>query len=199
MKNNLLAALCRANQGILQQKLLLLNALASKHGPDTARALFQAPCPMVKASIGQHLRHSMDHMEAAVLSSSSLENNLEIHYDLRKRGGSDEHDWQASQQRIQRVSDLLEELSSRVVSSTTDAGSAWNQSVTACFMLSGDSEEEYPLVSSVARELGFAAHHSIHHMAMVRIIAVHTGGLSEEDLPSDFGRAPSTVTFDHSV
>ena len=67
-------------------------------------------------------------------------------------------------------------------------------------MLSGDSPDEYALTSTVSRELGFAAHHAIHHMAMVRIMATceHVGQLTDQDLPPDFGRAPSTVNFDHT-
>jgi hypothetical protein len=45
--------------------------------------------------------------------------------------------------------------------------------------------------------LGFAAHHAIHHMAMVKIIAIQTLGVKEIDLPADFGMAPSTVNYFH--
>ena len=68
--------------------------------------------------------------------------------------------------------------------------------VQACFMLSGDSEKEYALASTIGRELGFAAHHAIHHMALVKLIATETIGLNETDLPDGFGRAPSTINFD---
>ena len=57
-----LSKLCRANLGILSQKLGLLEAMSAKHGTDKAKELFQAPCPLVKASVGQHFRHSLDHV-----------------------------------------------------------------------------------------------------------------------------------------
>jgi hypothetical protein len=44
--------------------------------------------------------------------------------------------------------------------------------------------------------IGFAAHHAIHHMAMIRLIATNHAGLEDSDLPADFGRAPSTVVHD---
>ena len=67
-------------------------------------------------------------------------------------------------------------------------------------MLSGDSNEEFVLPSTRSRELVFAAHHAIHHMAIIRIIALGTvGGLSIDDLPVDFGRAPSTVQYETSL
>jgi len=59
----------------------------------------------------------------------------------------------------------------------------------AYFNLSADTGDEIRLLSTVGRELGFAAHHAIHHMAMVRIICVRTLGLDEGDLPRGFGRA----------
>jgi hypothetical protein len=64
-------------------------------------------------------------------------------------------------------------------------------------MLSGDPQE-FILPSTVTRELGFAAHHGIHHMAMVKIIAVETLQIPPEALTPDFGKAPSTIVFDQS-
>ena len=69
--------------------------------------------------------------------------------------------------------------------------------VDACFMLSGDSAEEFAIPSLLGRELAFAAHHAIHHLALIKIIALgEVGGLQDTDLPLDFGRAPSTVNHD---
>ena len=65
-------------------------------------------------------------------------------------------------------------------------------------MLSGDAEE-FQLPSTIERELGFVAHHAIHHMALVKIIAIHTVGLSPTELPPDFGRAPSTLVHDQTL
>jgi hypothetical protein len=59
-----------------------------------------------------------------------------------------------------------------------------------------DADAEMDLSSTIGRELGFAAHHAIHHLAMVKIIAIHTLGLDENELPNGFGMAPSTVRFE---
>ena len=67
-------------------------------------------------------------------------------------------------------------------------------SVDACFMLSGDDESEYSLPSTIAREIGFAAHHAIHHMAMVRIIAEIN--FVDLPLPQGLWKAPSTLNFE---
>lgn len=189
----LLESLCRANQGILRQKIGLMDALLKHHGDQAARQIYQTICPLVKASIGQHVRHSMDHMEPAVRAALDA-GHTEIHYDLRERGGAVENDMDAAYDRLQKIATLIEDLSSGT------ANDDHTRPIGAMFMLSGDSSDEFKLNSTVARELGFAAHHAIHHLAMVKIIATSgVGKLKESDLPSDFGRAPSTVNFDHVV
>jgi len=189
----LLPSLYRANQGILRQKLGLIDALVSKHGQEEAKSLYKTVCPIVKASIGMHIRHSMDHVERAAAAAIHFDQR-KINYDLRERGGLDENDMDAAVERLLRVQNTFEKLSS-----SESQIPVIGHNIEACFMLSGDSNDEYALPSTVARELGFAAHHAIHHLAMVRICATHTGGLSEDDLPSDFGRAPSTVNYDRKI
>jgi hypothetical protein len=189
-------ALCRANLGILKQKLHLLNVMRTTFGDAQAKTMYAKTCPIVEASIGQHIRHSMDHLELAsqvVASSSGSGERKELHYDLRKRGGQDEHDLEEAQQRIERVVRLLTEASQR----SDNAKS--NQEVQAYFVLSGDDPNEFQLPTTVEREMGFAAHHAIHHMALVKIIAKHTLGIASDALPPDFGRAPSTVVHDNSL
>ena len=122
-------------------------------------------------------------------------NRSNLHYDLRERGCSSEHDMDAATDRIFNVINMLEVVS-LVHSNSNDAVQQFP--VQAYFMLDGDSDSgEYALTSSIGRELGFAAHHAIHHMAMVKLIATETVGLTEDDLPNGFGRAPSTLRFDN--
>ena len=185
--SQLLKDLCRANQGILKQKLDLMELLGSRHSPKRAYAIYNTICPIVKATMGQHIRHSMIHMERAVQAEN------EIHYDLRQRDTPEEKDWDLMQARIQKVQQQLEELPERNMSLE-------EQPVDACFMLSGNSDQEFRIPSMVGRELAFSAHHAIHHLALVKIIATGPiGGLNDADLPPDFGRAPSTVNFDRKV
>lgn len=195
----ILQPLVRSNIALLTQKIALLDLLLGRHGANAAADQFTKVCPLVGASIGQHYRHSMDHIElAALLASSSDTHNApshgrELHYDLRVRGGTLEKDLGMSRQRIVDVVDVFQSL---------QAGK--NESVattplTAYFNLSADSDAEIGLPSTIGRELGFALHHAIHHMAMVKIIAVQTLGLDEGDLPRGFGRAPSTLLFDRNA
>mmetsp|Transcript_16663 Transcript_16663/g.27623 ORF Transcript_16663/g.27623 Transcript_16663/m.27623 type:complete len:200 (+) Transcript_16663:220-819(+) len=190
-----LRSLCGINLSILSQKLGLMEALVTTHGRDSALDLYKSTCPLVKATIGQHIRHSMDHMELAILVADTYpygpkETNTsspEIHYDLRVRGGTLEHDMEEATKRIVNLSDILKDLSE------TSSSDDLTQPVQAHFMLSGDGNE-FSLPSTIHRELGFCAHHAIHHMAMIRLIAENHIGLT--NLPADFGRAPSTVHHD---
>lgn len=76
-----------------------------------------------------------------------------------------------------------------------DSGSLTSTPVIPYFNLSSDLDE-MGLSSTIGRELGFVAHHAIHHMALVKIIAVHTLSIQVSELPHGFGRAPSTIIFD---
>jgi hypothetical protein len=52
--------------------------------------------------------------------------------------------------------------------------------------------ERADLVSTLGRELAFAAHHAVHHHAMVRAIAAEFGVEAEDG----FGRAPATANHE---
>eukprot|EP00536_Pseudo-nitzschia_multiseries_P003770 jgi/Psemu1/252992/estExt_Genewise1Plus.C_590073 len=196
-------ALLQANVGVLGQKLDLIGALRKELGPNQAGVGFAKMCPVVGASVGQHFRHSMDHMErvAHIIEAEEEGNDdedgfkPEIHYDLRVRGESDEHDMDEAEARIRRVIQPFREGIDAIQSSPIV-----DIDVLACFMLSGDpAADEFLLSSTVERELGFVAHHAIHHLAMVKIITMHTLKLLPPDaLPEGFGKAPSTIVHDNS-
>jgi hypothetical protein len=181
-------ALCRANLGILRQKLHLIDVMRTRFGQEQAKSFYAQVCPVVQASIGQHVRHSMDHLELAARIVNTIGEN-ELHYDLRKRGGDDENDLVEAEKRILGVVNVLKNLEVQEIVS---------RPIQAYFMLSGDPHE-FQLPTTIEREMGFAAHHAIHHMAMVKIIATQTVGLSKEELSPDFGRAPSTIVYDTTL
>lgn len=193
-------ALIKSNLAILSQKIALLDLLVGKHGASQASDAFQKTCPIVGASIGQHYRHSMDHVELAALVASSAQDSStqqqigDLHYDLRVRGGTLEKDLVESRNRLCDVTDVFRSLNTAIVDG--DEVIATTTPVTAYFNLAADDSAEIGLPSTVERELGFCAHHAIHHLAMVRIICLQTVGLSEVELPEGFGRAPSTILFD---
>ena len=203
-----LLPLIRSNMAILTQKIALIDLLVARHGASMAASRFAAPCPIVGASVGQHYRHSMDHVELAALvadaadkcgsrlPSSAVE---ELHYDMRVRGGTLERDMDMSRKRMVDVVAVFRSLEFRSPRQAEEGECVTGRPIAAYFNLSADTGDEIRLLSTVGRELGFAAHHAIHHMAMVKIICVGTLGLDEGDLPHGFGRAPSTLLFDKTM
>lgn len=190
----ILNPLIRSNVALLMQKIALLDLMVARYGESKATEKFATVCPIVGASIGQHYRHSMDHVELAALVASSAGNADstpagQLHYDLRVRGGTLEKDLELSRKRLVDVVDVFRSL-------LAEGESVMASPVDAYFNLSADSGAEIGLPSTVGRELGFAAHHAIHHMAMVKLIAVQTLGLKDSELPHGFGRAPSTLLFE---
>lgn len=148
----LISSLCRANLGILNQKVGLIEALVSRHGEAEARQVYQSICPMVKASIGMHIRHSMDHMELAVLAADHPDENSELHYDLRVRGGTLETDMNEAKKRILNVSNVLKDME-RQSETESALGLVALRPTKASFFLSAEPTE-YELPSTLGRELG---------------------------------------------
>ena len=187
--STLLASLARCNQALLQHKLALLDALVLKHGAERANLLYALPCPLVgHSTLGQHVRHSTDHMERAIACLHEERN--QVHYDVRTRGGPDEHNMEVAKQRICQLQETLD-----FFATSQKHIPLLDHPLNAYFVLEAGSPE-VALPSTAARELGFGAHHAIHHLAFVKVIAMQTGGLNEEDLPVDFGKAPSTIQYE---
>lgn len=212
----LFSKLVLANQGILRQKIDLIEALIVKHGENQAQVAYSKSCPITKASIGQHFRHSMDHIErvARIASNPDLKT---IHYDVRERGVADEHDLEAAVMRVDRVMNMFIDLDK-----SAHPTPVFDRQINAAFMFTESPNRndqstkstttttaapavtatttptttEYSIPSTLARELGFSAHHAVHHLAMVRLIAITTGALADSDIPHDFGKAPSTLNFE---
>lgn len=236
--------LCRCNKRILEQKIALMDVLTDKYGAENANKVYYGSCPIVgNATIGQHYRHSLDHIQRAVdtaiMQYDIIHKNergnksliLNIDYDTRVRGSSDEHDWTAAFKRIQNIQNLLEGIIRSNENVKTNDSSINDSSmvdsspvVNANFMLSGDSSKQFSLPTTVDRELGFAAHHAIHHMAMVRVIvtasSLHWNTdviwrnastesgcvpslfaplLKDGEIPLNFGKAPSTINYETNI
>jgi len=132
------------------------------------------------STIGQHLRHLLDHFAAPL---AALEGGT-IDYDHRERGVPVETDLDAALGRIREVRERI-----NVVGFEAGGGAAI---VRVMLSANGDEAE---LESTLARELAFAAHHAVHHQAMMAAIA-HEQGLTP---PTGFGRAPSTLRHDRGT
>jgi hypothetical protein len=145
------------------------------------RAYSQQSKVMAGGTIGKHFRHSLDHFAAAL--SGALAGDP-INYDHRRRNVPMETDRSAALAAIRRLIDQLSGTSAPLSTS----------SVRVRVMLAADgSEAEF--ASTLGRELAFAAHHAVHHHAMIKAIAEEHG----VSVPTGFGMAPSTVNFQNGL
>ena len=139
---------------------------------------YATPCDALMGStIGQHLRHSVDHVSAIL---AGMDAGV-IDYDHRDRGVPIETDADLAVR-------TLEDLSARLAGVDSAAAAT---PVKVRVMLTSDGTTT-DLETTVGRELAFAAHHETHHHAMMSAIA----GLQGHEAPAGFGVAPSTLSFE---
>lgn len=145
------------------------------------RQAYTTPSPgMFGGTIGQHVRHSLDHFAAAL---TALDGET-IDYDHRERGTSIETDPQAALRQIWAMRERLAELGQAEL----------RRRVRIRVMLTAGGDET-ELDSTLERELAFAAHHAIHHHAMIAAISVEM----KRPVPAGFGKAPSTLHFERTA
>ena len=136
---------------------------------------YTTPSPvMFNGTIGQHVRHALDHFSAALTALDGAT----IDYDHRERETAIERDPTAACRAIAEIIGALDGAPS-----TTP-----ERPVSIRVMISGDGDE-CELASTFAREIAFATHHAVHHHAMMAAIA-HTLSVP---VPAGFGKAPSTI------
>jgi uncharacterized damage-inducible protein DinB len=129
----------------------------------------------VSGSIGGHVRHCLDHVEALVTGIPVGK----VNYDSRRRGTAVETSREAALAEIQRLVADVECMSSHVLSRPLEVLGALDT-----------NGAHLTAPSSVARELAFVVSHTIHHLAVVALL-LHGLGVA---VPPRFGYAPSTPT-----
>ena len=131
------------------------------------------PLPGVSGSIGEHVRHALDHI-AAVAGARFPE---ALTYDRRERGTAVESDTGAALRAIWRLKAAL----------TMVDGTNIDQSITVTAVLShGDAPVS--MRSTLRRELAFVISHTVHHQALIAMLLAVAG----RQVPDSFGLAPST-------
>lgn len=144
---------------------------------------YRAPSAvMAGGTIGQHLRHTLDHFAAVAAAADNP--SAPIDYDHRRRGVPVETDRAVA---LAAISGLAGRL--RAILAPASA-----TPVAVRVMLAEDGAEA-TLASTLGRELAFAAHHAVHHHAMIKAIAQEHG----ERCPGAFGKAPSTLHHEQST
>lgn len=132
--------------------------------------------PGVAASIGGHTRHCLDHLRALLDGAESGT----IDYDRRLRGTAIEADRDAALNELERLRQRLKQV--------PRAALAGEVSV-RCAVCADEAPRAYP--STLAREMVFVLSHTIHHNALLAVLAGHFGIA----VPPDFGYAPSTLAW----
>jgi len=142
--------------------------------PDAA---YSAPSQTIQGgTLGKHLRHTLDHFAAACAPGA-------IDYDHRERDVPMETDRRAALAALAVLRDRLSAQGAR------DSAEPVRVRVMIC--ADGRCEE---LTSTLGRELAFAAHHAVHHIAMMRAIAGEFG----IELDAGVGKAPATLNYEGS-
>ena len=131
------------------------------------------PLPGVSGSIGEHVRHALDHI--AALTAARLPDVLT--YDRRERGTAVESDSGAALRAIWRLKAAL---------SMVD-GTNIDQSITVTAVLSR-GDRPVSMRSTLRRELAFVISHTVHHQALIAMLLTVAG----RQVPDSFGLAPST-------
>lgn len=134
----------------------------------------QASARLFNSTIGQHVRHSVDHFAAV---AGSLDGAL-IDYDRRERDTPIERDAAAACRAMRTLAARLESLSVDELAAPVRVR-----------IMVGAQGLETELGSTFGRELAFATHHATHHFAMIASLA----GELNVAVPDGFGKAPSTV------
>ena len=124
--------------------------------------------------IGGHVRHCLDHVEALLRGAGD---GL-LDYDRRERGTDVERSRTAALETIRRQERQLLEF-------TWPSG---HRPLRLSVLVSPDAPPSVVL-SSLDRELAFALSHTIHHGALIAVMAKLLGVA----VPADFGYAPSTL------
>ena len=154
----------------LQQEIGLLESLVDEDYARPGRGPFQS-------SIGQHLRHNLDHFEAFF---SGLE-AARVDYESRERSELVSESTAHARSKIEQFIEKLDQIESSKVDTLlvrkedgqSDAAMEW-------------------LPSSIGRELQFLLGHTVHHHAIICFILSAGGG----QIPQGFGVAPSTQRYE---
>ncbi len=134
------------------------------------------PVGVVPSSIGGHVRHCLDHVDALL---AGIERGA-IDYDQRQRGTAIETSRQAALDAMRRQEWQLLAL----------ARYPEDHPLRLSVMLTS-SQSPLRVETSLGRELAFVLSHTIHHNALIGVMAKLMG----LPVPDRFGYAPSTLAY----
>src|SRR5262249_15494135 len=130
------------------------------------------PVGVVSSNVGGHVRHCLDHVESLLAGVPTGR----LDYDRRQRGTE-------VQTRRRAALDVTARQTRQLLALT---GSPWHRPLRLSALLDS-AGEPVEVRTSLGRELAFVLSHTVHHNALIAVIA-KTLGVS---LPERFGYAPS--------
>jgi uncharacterized damage-inducible protein DinB len=151
-----------------------LRQLSDLLGAMTDEQYTRKPVGVVPSSIGGHVRHCLDHVEALL---AGVECGA-FDYDQRRRGTDIETSRLAALKALRRHERQLQGLA--------------DSPLTMLLWLSALVGSHGPIIevrTSLGRELAFVLSHTIHHNALIGVMAK----LLDVPVPERFGYAPSTI------
>jgi uncharacterized damage-inducible protein DinB len=131
------------------------------------------PIAAASGSIGEHVRHCLDHIGALI----SARGSAPLSYDRRERGTAVERDPAEALRLIMRLKSAVDRSETRAMDEPLR--------VVSMLTAAGESAAGW---STLGRELAFVNSHTIHHQAMIAVLL----SLAGFDVPDRLGLAPAT-------
>jgi uncharacterized damage-inducible protein DinB len=147
-----------------------LDSVLTGVAPDVYCARFAAD---VSGSIGEHVRHCLDHVSALLSADASST----LSYERRQRGTAVETVPEQAVRQILQLKRGIETWATRSLDEPIR--------VTSMISPAGDAVTGW---STLARELAFVLSHTIHHQAIIGLLLTVHG----HEVPDRFGHSPST-------
>lgn len=138
-----------------------------------ASVYVERPLAAVSGSVGEHVRHCLDHLAALVTATPSQP----LSYDRRERGTAIERDPAEALRRVMRLKSAVARWPDRSMDEPL--------CVVSMLTASGESVTGW---STLGRELAFVNSHTIHHQAMIAVLL----SLAGLEVPDRLGLAPAT-------
>ncbi|SFT39716.1 DinB family protein [Halomonas saccharevitans] len=176
----------RTAPGLIEENrmaLAQLNSLLDDLAPEAYRRVFGVHG---RHTLGKHVRHIIDHYEALI---DGLEAGAEtLDYEQRRRDPALEARPDEAARRLAALDTWLSSLQGQASPERLTLRHCQDADAPASDRVA-DDEARLALPSSLARELAFLASHTVHHMAIIGLLAEQIGIA----LPASFGVHPSTL------
>lgn len=131
-------------------------------------------------SVGKHVRHVLEHYHTLLAGVNDSVKGVDIDYEQRPRQAALEENPDVAANAISAIKASLVTLAERPVDTP----------IVIRYPI-GDEGYSCPLTSSLGRELAFLSSHTVHHMALIRLLCESMS----ITLSSDFGVHPSTLRY----